>query len=238
MGHTVKGAVAGRVSDALTGAKFWAGLSSDILDIVSYEDEYINLFDDYAAIYSNATYKATESHLSQITARILAEGEDALVSPGSGSTKTLKQAKNDLKEELTLMRLQAIRKSRESAAYVAYNIARQVIKDPALAERAGVSSDFIEHANDFVLRDNKIWHSNGREWTEEELQKLFESSVIVDRVLEGGKKEPAGISVEYLYSDKFKGLNATKGAVKGKRTEDKNSIAYKEAKKAKDSKKS
>lgn len=228
-GGTLGGVIAGHAKDAWSGVKNWAGANGDILDIVQYEDDFISGFDDYSAIYSNGAYNAMDAQLNQLEARIASEGAGAETYAGSGIT--LQAARDQLKEQMRYKRLRAISDNTDSAAYAAYNISRQVQKDPNTASRAGVSSEFIRNADDFVLRNNKVYHRNGSLWTADELHRLFEGKRVTSVDANGNI---TGDTDSNIYGT-FEGLSKSKGTVRKQRTQDKNSIAYKEAKKTVDS---
>lgn len=236
-GGTTRGVIKGRVSDAWVGVKNWAGAHADILDTVQFEDDYIGGYDDYSAIYNTGSYQAMDAQLNQLEARIASEGATAETYAGSGIT--LSDAKDNLKNQMRYSRLSAIEKNTDSAAYAAYNLARQVKNNPDIAKKVGVSADFVSIADDLILKNNKVVHKNGKEWNSVELQKLFEGHVGQGAVYDSsGKFDKYTASGKSTYAPGYSGLSSDKGAVRKQRTKDKNSIEFKEAKKAADKNKS
>ncbi|MBQ6686938.1 MAG: hypothetical protein IJN03_00250 [Bacilli bacterium] len=235
-GGTLGGVIKGHASDAWSGVKNWAGVTSGVLEKVDYQEEYLAGFDDYKSLYNNGSYQAMEAQLNQYEARIAAEGGSAETYSGSGIT--LDSARKSLEEQMRLKRLEAIEKNTDGAAYTMYNLAMQVRNNQALAAAAGVDPNFIKNADDFELRNGKIYHKNGGTvWTHEELQKLLEGRVATHDPVTGKINGDINDPTTKMYG-MSKGLGESKKDVAKDKNQTKRSIAYKEAKKAKDSQKS
>jgi len=239
-GGNIGGIGKGLFADGIQRVKNYLGDEDEILAKVSAEDNYITGFDDYENLYADSAYRALDAQKDQYEASIAAG-----VGYGNMSLDETKSALETAKEELIKKRMEAIATNHSGAAYVAYNLAHQVSEDPELARSIGASEELIRLAQsqDFVLRktksgETKLFHSNGKEWTTNELTNLFENKT-ARYTIDAKTGKATMIDDTYTNGSLTKGdeLTQSKKDVKQKRNNDKNSVGYKEAvKKQKDSK--
>ncbi len=244
-GGTVKGVGKGLLLDAGQGIKDYVGAKDEILAKVKAEDTYISTFDDYEALYGDSAYKTLDNYKDQLEAAA-ASGQ----SYNGMNPAQVQAALNQVKDQLTMKRLEAIATNKSGAGYVAYNLARQVAEDPEMAEKIGASKDLIRLAKDqdFVLKKDKttgetmLYHKDGKtQWSTNELTELFENQVANYKIDPRNGKATivagtVGSGTGTIITAKDQELYQSKKDVKQKRNNDKNSVSYKEAIKAEQAK--
>ena len=128
--------------------------------------------------------------------------------------KDIGVAIDTMKAAMTNKRLAAISKNPDAAAYIAYNMAKFAKDNYQLYKSNDVDFDFNgQDINDFILKENKVYHQNGNEWTANELKKLYEDT---DVDVVAGFKTSSGMKAQ---------IGASKAALKSA----KQTPAYKEA---------
>ena len=163
-GGTLTGVIKGHISDAASTVGTWAtGGAAGILGKVAYEEEFKDSYNDFQAIYENASYKAMESQLEQYKA--MHKSGDNFTQNGT----PIQDAIANLEGEMMKARMKAVASNSQAAAYSMYNIYQKAQKDPFLAKNIGLKVDM---AKDLVLRGNQVIDKSTNK--EVDLSKLFE----------------------------------------------------------------
>ena len=163
-GGNLRGVIKGHASDFISNVGTWAtGGAAGILGKVAYEEEFKDSYNDFQAIYENASYKAMESQLEQYKA--MHKAGDNFTQNGT----PIQDAIANLEGEMMKARMKAVASNSQAAAYSMYNIYQKAQKDPVLAKNIGLKVDM---AKDLVLRGNQVIDKSTNK--EVDLSKLFE----------------------------------------------------------------
>lgn len=204
------GSAKAKAIDTIGLAKEWATGTplNNFLSRVKFKEDFYKEFDEYKTLYENPEYKAMDAQLNHLQA-LKAQGATV-----TEDGKDIGVAIDTMKAAMTNKRLAAISKNPDAAAYIAYNMAKFAKDNYQLYKSNDVDFDFNgQDINDFILKENKVYHQNGNEWTANELKKLYEDT---DVDVVAGFKTSSGMKAQ---------IGASKAALKSA----KQTPAYKEA---------
>ncbi len=223
------GSAKAKAIDTLGVAKEWATGTplNNFLSRVKFKEDFYKEFDEYKTLYENPEYNAMDAQLNHLQA-LKAQG--ATVTEDGTQIDT---AIDTMKNAMTNKRLTAINKNPNAAAYIAYNMAKFAKDNFNLYKSPDVDFDFNgANIEDFILKGDTVYHQDGKEWSKEELMKLYENANAGDYAID--TKGNVNITTSYDSKGSMKSqIGASKVALKSA----KQTPAYKEAAKKEAAKK-
>ena len=203
------GSMYGHMTENVSNIASWAGLDN-IVDKVKFEDNFINQFDDYKAIYDNGKYQAIQTRINELEAA-RAAGEDPAKYGIADFQRAIAAAKDAQKNfritKLTETDSNGKYKYKDMASYMVYNLSNQIQTNPSLVSELGLDGHLsVDEAKKITLQNGKVLY-DGREMDMAKIEDILEHS---------------GADGKGLFSDMFTAKDAKKV--------DSSSIAYKEYK--------
>lgn len=218
--NQIGGVALGHAGDVLDSAKEYVGIGN-IVERVEFEDNFINQFEDYKAIYDGGEYQAITAKINELKAAKATNADPAKygLAPGTdfdSAIASLRQKQKDIRiDSLNKKDPNGNLMYKDMAAYMIYNLSNLLQTNQQYAHSLGLDQTLsIEEAQKITLQGGKVLY-DGKEMEMSKIEQLLE------KARDGGTKG--------LFDDAGIARNAKKADV--------STVGYKEYKRKKEEKK-